>query len=199
MPIQSVNPFADKWIWASKWPNASLNPITLAPEVWQNLVAWFLWTTSAYAMDIINPAWDGTKSALNVFNPNAYKDNWVFKNIPKSLLGAVTRYGTALKNIPLGIVPAIGKGYQNVIQDNAIDIASATVDKIPYVWAPAGNLVKWVVTAPAFVWKVPNVGVKWLDRPFNWANTKTARKGKSIPTPELRAANDNYWSGTIAA
>ena len=199
MAIKPANPFASKWIGASKAVNDDLNLVTLAPEIGNNLSEWFLRSTSAYAMDIINPTWDGTKSAFNVFNPNAYKDNGLLMNVPKSLFWAVTRYATALKNIPLWVFPAIGKWYQNIIQDSAMDLSSATVDKIPYIWAPAGNTLKWVATIPAFIGKVPNFAVNQLDRPFNWANAVTARKGKSIPTPQLRSVNDNYGTDKIAA
>jgi len=179
---QPINPF---WS-ASKSPD-KLNPLSMFRQLWSNSVEWTVGALSDYVGDILHPAWDGTKSAFNIFNPNAYKDNGVIKNIPKSLLWAVTRYGTALKNIPAWAVGGVWKTYQNLVQDNLSDISSATVDNIPVVWPLVWNIVKTMASIPALAWKIPSFLTKNLaDRPFDWANTKTLRPGREIPKTILR-------------
>jgi len=180
--IQSVNPF---WS-ASKQPD-NLNPLSMLRKLWSNSVEWTIGVFSDYIADILSPAWDGTKSILNTINPNAYRDNGVIKNIPKSLFGGVTRYGTALKNILAWGVWAVGKAYQNLGQDNLSDLSSGTVDNISVIWPLTWNIAKTIASIPALAWKIPSFLTKnVVDKPFDWANTKTARTNREIPKTILR-------------
>jgi len=180
------NPWVKYNAGASRSPE-KLNPIGVLPQLGHNTVEWTVGVVSQYALDVINPAFDGAKSLLNIFNPRAYKDNGIFKNIPKSLLGFATREATAVKNILGWVVGWVGQSYQNVVQDNAMDISSATVDKVPLVWPAVWNIAKTMLSIPALAWKVPSFLVSnLLDKPADYLNTITARTWRHIPKTVLR-------------
>jgi len=178
---QPVNPFSS----ATRSPE-KLNPLSMLRQIWSNTVEATLWTFADYAWDVTKSAVDGVRNLWWLASIDAYKSHGLL-NIPKSIVWAVSREVTAVKDATLWIIDGVEKFYKHGIQDNISDLSSATVDHVPVVWPLVWNMVKTIASIPALAWSIPRFLKKNIsDKPLDLINTKTASSGRDIPKRLLR-------------
>lgn len=178
-----LNPFSS----ASRSPD-KLNPLSVLRQIWSNSVEATLWTFADYAWDAGRAAVDGVRNLWGLVSLDAYKSHGLL-NIPKSIVWAITREMTAVKDATLWIIDGVEKAYKHGVQDNISDLSSATIDHVPVVWPLVWNMAKTMAAIPALAWSIPrflkrNIG----DRPLDFANTKTTSSGRDIPHRVLRVS-----------
>jgi hypothetical protein len=152
----------DTWL-ATKHAKDS-NPLHATEDVAHNTVDAVVSTGSQYIADILNQFKYAGKNLLAV-----REHGW--KSLPRWVLWAITNTAKAATNAITGIPHALDRVVTKWVNDSVVDISSGTVDNIPLVGKPVGNIAKLgsgILNAPTrfFSWitqKIPDKAIDWIN------------------------------------